>query len=82
MTTLNKVNLRYVDVLLGLVVLASLVCLVCGARSGRAQLILVFLILTSLVLTAYWAWWAILAHSRGETEASKEVSIIEPKFRS
>ena len=65
---------RYVDVFLGLALLVSLVCLVLGARRGRVQEVLAFLILSSLVLAAYWAWWACLAYSRGETEASKEVS--------
>lgn len=65
---------RYVDVFLGLALLVSLVCLVLGARRARLQEVLAFLILSSLVLAAYWAWWACLAYSRGETEASKEVS--------
>ena len=65
--------LRYVDVFLGLALLVSLICLVLGARRARVQEVLAFLILSSLVLTAYWAWWACL-YSRGETEASKEVS--------
>ena len=64
---------RYVDVFLGLALLVSLVCLVLGARRARVQEVLAFLILSSLVLAAYWAWWACLAYSRGETEASKEV---------
>ena len=59
---------------LGLALLVSLVCLVLGARRARVQEVLAFLILSSLVLVAYWAWWACLAYSRGETEASKEVS--------
>ena len=59
---------------LGLALLVSLVCLVLGARRARVQEVLAFLILSSLVLAAYWAWWACLAYSRGETEASKEVS--------
>ena len=58
---------------LGLALLVSLVCLVLGARRARVQEVLAFLILSSLVLAAYWAWWACLAYSRGETEASKEV---------
>ena len=61
---------------LGLALLVSLVCLVLGARRARVQEVLAFLILSSLVLAAYWAWWACLAYSRAETEASKEVSLI------
>ena len=61
------------DVFLGLALLVSLICLVLGARRARVQEVLAFLILSSLVLTAYWAWWVCL-YSRGETEASKEVS--------
>ena len=50
---------RYLDICLGLLLLASMLCLLQGAQAGAGAAVplLAFFILSSLVCTAYWAWY-------------------------
>ena len=65
---------RYVDILLGLSLLLSLISLEYGSVTGLRPPLALFLVLSLATLASYWLWFLYLKHLKMESEASKEVT--------
>ena len=68
---------RYVDILLGLCLLASQVLLCYSSIKRRRETLTLFFILSMAVLVLYWVWFAYLKYGKEESEASKEVRYLK-----
>jgi len=63
---------RYLDILMGLSMLISLVSLEYGSMSGERAPLALFLILSLATIAGYWLWFLYLKYLKMESEASKE----------
>jgi len=63
---------RYLDILMGLSMLVSLVSLEYGSMSGEKAPLALFLILSLATIAGYWLWFLYLKYLKMENEASKE----------
>jgi len=63
---------RYLDILMGLSMLVSLVSLEYGSMSGERAPLALFLILSLATIAGYWLWFLYLKYLKMESEASKE----------
>ena len=68
---------RYVDILLGVCLLAAQVLLCYSSVKNKRDTLTLFFILSMAVLVLYWVWFAYLKYGKGESEASKEVLLLE-----
>ena len=64
---------RYMDILLGLCLLTSLVSLEYGSMTGERPPLALFLILSLATMAVFWLWFLYLKYAKMESEAAKEV---------